>query len=337
VTRPRPWSAPGAARRLAAIGLAVAAGVLIPVQARVNGQLGLRLGDGLAAAAVSFGVGLVLLGLLAGASGTLRGGLGRLRSAVRLGRVPRRYLTAGALGASLALAQSTTALATGLAVFTVAVIAGQTVSGLLVDASGVGGRPRQRVTASRAAGGALIVVAALVAGVPSQAGADGLGAALRLALVPFAAGLLLALQQALNGATAAAARSSYAATTASFAAGAGVLVLAWGVRAAFTDAAAVSLPRDGWLYLGGLIGVVIVGLSAALASRLGLLLLTVGLVGGQLLGSLLLDLAVPAPGSAVSSWSVLAAVMTLLAILIVARRPRALCTVPATDQGGHPQ
>lgn len=320
MTRPRA-GAPGAAGRSASIGLAVAAGGLIPVQARINGQLGSRLDDGLAAAAVSFCVGLALLGLLAVASGTLRGGLGRLRSAVLLGRVPRRYLAAGALGASLALAQSTTALATGLAVFTVAVIAGQTVSGLLVDACGVGGRPRQRVTASRAAGGALIVAAALIAGVPGQAGTDDVGAGVRLALIPFTAGMLLGLQQALNGATAAAARSPYAATTASFAAGAAVLASAWIVRAGLTDRAALTFPNDGWLYLGGLTGIAIVGLSAALVFRLGLLLLTVGLVGGQLSGSLILDLTVPAPGSAVNGWSLVAGVLTLLAIVIVARRP----------------
>ncbi|RZI85002.1 MAG: EamA-like transporter family protein, partial [Microbacterium sp.] len=44
-----------------ALSGAVAVGIMTAVQARINGQLGLRLDDGLVAAAISFGSGLALL------------------------------------------------------------------------------------------------------------------------------------------------------------------------------------------------------------------------------------------------------------------------------------
>ena len=62
--------------------------------------------------------------------------------------MPRWYLMAGAFGACFALAQSTTALVIGVAVFTVAAVTGQTLSGVLVDAVGFGGGVRQSPTCS---------------------------------------------------------------------------------------------------------------------------------------------------------------------------------------------
>ncbi|KOG85421.1 hypothetical protein ADK38_36770, partial [Streptomyces varsoviensis] len=108
--------------------------MVMPVQARLNGELSHRLDDGIAAAAISFSGGLVLITLIAAFSPPLRAALRTLGGAARDRRLPRRYLLAGVLGGTFSLAQSTAALATGIAVFTVSVIAGQTLGGLTVDA-----------------------------------------------------------------------------------------------------------------------------------------------------------------------------------------------------------
>ena len=49
---------------LAGLPLAVGAGLAIPVQGRINGALGTRLDDGIAAAVVSFSTGLVVMVLV---------------------------------------------------------------------------------------------------------------------------------------------------------------------------------------------------------------------------------------------------------------------------------
>jgi uncharacterized membrane protein YdcZ (DUF606 family) len=52
---------PSTATRAIGIGLAVLAGAAVAVQARINAELSARLHDGVAAAAVSFGTGLVIV------------------------------------------------------------------------------------------------------------------------------------------------------------------------------------------------------------------------------------------------------------------------------------
>ena len=293
--------------------------MLIPVQARINGQLGERLDDGLGAAALSFLGGLLVLSVLVLLPG-IRQGLRRLVAALRGGELPRWYLVAGALGATLVLAQATTAQVTGVAVFTVAVIAGQTASGLVVDAVGFAGGVRRRPDRRRAVGAALVLVAAVVAAAPQGSGGPGPGPAVQLALAPQVAGFLTGFQQAMNGAAGRVAGSPLAATWVSFLVGAAVLALVWAGRALLTGTGPPPLPGTWWLYLGGPLGLVFVALAVVLVQRIGLLLLTMGSVAGQLLGSVVVDLVVPASGGGLSPWSVVGAAVTLVAVVVTSRR-----------------
>ncbi|GAB3815999.1 hypothetical protein GCM10027605_64310 [Micromonospora zhanjiangensis] len=79
-TEPRTLSP--TARRIFGVTLGVVSGVTVAVQSRINGELGVRLGDGIAAAVVSFGVGLVLLAVLVPAMPAGRRGLRALRAAL---------------------------------------------------------------------------------------------------------------------------------------------------------------------------------------------------------------------------------------------------------------
>ncbi|WP_235528145.1 DMT family transporter, partial [Plantibacter sp. Leaf171] len=57
-----------------ALLIAVVSGAFIAVQARLNGELGARLGDGFTAAAISFGGGLIILSIGLAVSRTGRRG-----------------------------------------------------------------------------------------------------------------------------------------------------------------------------------------------------------------------------------------------------------------------
>ncbi|MFJ8185828.1 DMT family transporter [Streptomyces sp. NPDC096105] len=305
-----------------AVTAAIAAGMVVPVQARLNGELSHRLDDGIAAAAISFSGGLVLLSLLALFSPGLRGALRRLAGASRDGRLPRRYLLAGVLGGTFALAQSTVALVTGVAVFTVSAIAGQTFGGLIVDSRGIGGGLRQRPGAARFTGAAVILVAAVVSALPRFADTLAPGTIILPALAALAAGFLLGVQQALNGATMAASGSPIAATWLNFLAGAVFLAAAWGVKTLVQGTAGDPLPTSLWVYLGGLCGVVFIGASAFLVRRIGVLLLSMASIAGQLASSIALDFLVPSGGRSPSALTVLGAFLTFGAVWIASRRPR---------------
>ncbi|GHJ33925.1 membrane protein [Streptomyces hygroscopicus subsp. sporocinereus] len=299
---------------------AVAVGMVVPVQARLNGELSHRLDDGIAAATISFSGGLVLMTLTAVFSPRLRAALRALGSATRNRRLPRRYLLAGVLGGTFALAQSTAALVTGIAVFTVSAIAGQTLGGLSVDARGIGGGPRQRPGGPRLLGAAVILVAAVVSALPRFADTPAPATILLPALAAVAAGFLLGLQQALNGASTAASGSALAATWLNFLVGAVFLATAWGVKALIQGRTGQALPTDWWVYLGGLCGVCFIGASAFLVRRIGVLLLSMASIAGQLTCSITLDFIVPSGNHLPSPLTVLGALLTFPAVWVASRR-----------------
>jgi transporter family-2 protein len=63
-------------------------------------------------------------------------------------------------------------------------------------------------------------------------------------------------------------------------------------------------------------GCVFIGLGALLVRSLGVLVTGLGMIAGQLLGSLALDLALPAPGTVVAPATVLGTLLTLGAIIL---------------------
>jgi len=138
--------------------LAVVGGVAAAGQARINGELGVRLHDGIAAATISFVVGLLAVAAVAAATPAGRRGVLALRTALRRGELRWWQCLGGLCGATLVVSQGVTAALLGVATFTIAVVAGQAVSGLLVDYWGWGPTGRHPLTTGRVAGAALAVL-----------------------------------------------------------------------------------------------------------------------------------------------------------------------------------
>ncbi len=307
---------------LAGLPLAVGAGLAIPVQGRINGALGARLNDGIAAAVVSFSTGLVLMVLISLVLPKGRAGLARVLPAVRSRAFPPVYVLAGGIGALFVFAQSFTVGILGVALFTVATVTGQTMSGLLVDRLGIGPAGKKPVTGIRVIGCVLTIAAVAWAVSPRfVAPADGSGggagpeALVLPLLLPVLAGFLMSFQQAMNGTATVHYGTPIAATLVNFVAGTVVLWTAWGIKVAVAGTGN-PLPADWWYYLGGPMGCVFIGLGALLVRSLGVLVTGLGMIAGQLLGSLGLDLLVPAPGTVVAAATVLGTLLTLAAIVL---------------------
>ncbi|WP_442929473.1 DMT family transporter [Micromonospora sp. WMMA1949] len=304
-------------RRVAGVGLATASGVMVAVQSRINGELGVRLADGIAAAVVSFGVGLLILLVLVPATPGGRRGLAALRGALRAGSLRPWQCLGGVCGAFLVATQGLTIGALGVAVFTVAVVAGQSGSSLLVDRAGIGPAGRQPVTPNRLIGAVLTVLAVLLAV------GDRLGdpQALALALLPLAAGVGIAWQQAVNGRVRAAAGSAMTATLVNFTVGTAALLVTFAVDLAVRGRPAGAFPDEPWLYLGGPLGIVFIALAAALVRFTGVLLLGLATIAGQIVGAVLLDLVLPTAASHPGLDTLLGAALTMVAVLVAAFGP----------------
>lgn len=324
-------SGPAAAATLrmrgAGTAVAVGLGVAVAVQARINGELGQRIGDGLVAALVSFLGGLMLLALVAATRPRMRRGLGRVVAAVRDRRLRPYQLLGGICGAFLVFCQGLTVATIGVAVFTVAVVAGQTASALVVDRAGVGPGGPQAINVRRVAG-AILALAAVVLAVSDRLGAP---QALWLALLPALGGVATAWQQAVNGQVGAAARRDGPAMAGALPA---ALVNFLVGTVALTLVAAVEVPTRGlpgplptqpWLYVGGALGVLFIAAAAAIVPITGVLLLGLGTVAGQLVGALLLDLFLPVGDDQLSTTTLIGTALTLIAVTVIAlpSRPRA--------------
>lgn len=311
-----PQHVTSARHRLIGLIFALLVGAVLAVQSRINGALGGSLGDPLAAAVISFGLGLLVLLVITAFVRSGRQGLRRVAVSVRSGSGLRWWHCIGGLsGAYLVFGQGVAAESLGVAMFTVAVVAGQVVNGMIVDRAGLGPGGPQRVSAQRFGGAVLAVVAVVIAVGAQLRGAS--GGADWLVLLPAVAGVLMAWQQAVNGRVQAAAGSTLAASALNFGVGAFALVVAFAVKVVVWGPPG-EFPPQPWLYTGGLLGIFVIGGAAALVRRTGVLVLSMGMIAGQLVGALLLDLLVPAPGTSIAASTLVGIGLTFVAVVVAA-------------------
>jgi transporter family-2 protein len=306
------------------IGLTAAFGIgmLVAIQSRLNGELGHELGDGVAAALVSFGTGLVVLLVGCAVIPPVRRSVGRVWRTIRTpapgGGLLRWWQCIGGLaGAFLVATQSITVSVIGVAVFTVAVVAGQAVSSLVVDRLGFGPAGPQPYTPLRVVGAAVAMAAVVLAVSDRLSHPSGL----LLAVLPALAGIGTAVQQAINGRVA-----QTAAIDASGAVAAGVINFLVGFSALLVvfvldllvRGMPNSLPSNPWLYFGGMCGVIFISAAAAVVRTVGVFVLGLGTIAGQLIASLLIDLFVPASDQEVTLPVVAGTLLALVAVIVAA-------------------
>ncbi len=301
------------------LGAAFGIGVLVAIQSRVNGELGHRLGDGIPAALISFGSGLVILLVAAGVLPRVRNGLLRVwRAITGPGGGLRWYQCVGGVGGAFLVAtQSVTVATLGVAVFTVAVVGGQAMSSLLVDRFGIGPAGKQPLTVLRVIGAVAALAAVVFAVSDRLTHPQGLA----LAVLPALAGIGTALQQGINGRVARtasnAAYGAVAAAVINFLVGTTALAALFAVDLVFRGAPR-PLPSDPWLYVGGACGVAFISLAAAFVRVIGVFVLGLGTIAGQLVASLVLDLTVPAADHPVTASVAAGTALALLAVVVAA-------------------
>ncbi|MDN6123028.1 MAG: DMT family transporter [Brevibacterium sp.] len=306
---------PAALLRVRFAGLVtITAGGAMSLQGRANGLLGPILGHSVFAALVSFFVGLLLVGTTLLCSSRSRSGARSLSRLARTQAMPWWILLGGLSGGLVVIAQASTVPIMGVAMFTMAFVSGQVTGGLAVDSTRLPPGGKQRPTVLRVFG-VLVVIAALVYGASERLN---LGVPLWALLLPFVSGALTSVQQAFNGRIKAATGSVIVATTVNFAIGFLALLVAAGIImvSGVTWAGFPTEPTQWWMLLGGVFGVIFIGLTALTVAKLGVLLLSLFSLFGNLLGALLLDLRLPMPGSLVSTTTIISAALVLAGIAI---------------------
>lgn len=299
--RPAPARPSGHHPRLitaAAVAATVLAGVGVAVQSRVNGELGQRLDDGFTAAIISFGSGWVILLVLLAFSPRGRTGLREVAAGLRDGRLAWWMLLGGLAGGFFVLAQGLVAGIIGVAIFTIAIVTGQTLTGLIVDATGFAGVPRSPLRLARVVGAGITIVAVGVAVIPRLGGEEFAPLAV---VMPLLAGVAIGFQQAFNGRVRAESQSALAATTINFTVGTAALFTAALVHL-LVAGLPEPLPATPWLYIGGAVGTIFIAIQTVTVARIGVLVLGLSLVAGQLAAALVFEVVAPlGPGSSTAT------------------------------------
>ena len=206
------------------------AGILVATQSRLNGGLGATIDNGILAAAVSFGAGLLVMVLAISLSPNGRAGLGRVRAGVRERGFPLWALLGGLCGAFFVITQGVAVGVLGVALFTVGIVAGQVVGGLVLDRIGLGPGGRVMPTVPRMFGAVLAVIAVAVSAWTGLGEASGVA----LLILPLLAGLAVSWQSAVNGLVRSVAESAITATFINFVIGTVALTVAAAVSVGVT-------------------------------------------------------------------------------------------------------
>ena len=293
--------------------LAALSGVMIALQARANGELSHRLNNGLEAALVSFGSGLIIISAIAIFNPAIKTGIKNLRGAVARKEIAQWKLLAGALGGSFVAIQTNIVPLIGVAIYSVASIAGQTAVSLIVDRIGLTGGGKKLISGRRVAAAVLTVLAVLVSVIDRI---DAKNLSLFAVLLGTIAGAVVGVQRALNGEINEYSHQSFATSLLNFITGTLLLVLLILGGVVIGKIHLVALPNGPWwIYTGGVIGVIYIAFTSTIVQHLGVLTFTLFSVGGQLVGSLIIDLVSPTNGVHVSAYLVSGIVMTYLGVI----------------------
>lgn len=313
----------------------------------MNGELSARLHEPLYAALWSFGSGWVALTLVLLVSRRTRAGLRALAATVRERRMPVWQTLGGLLGGTYVLVQAYAVPLAGVALFTIAVVGGQTGNAIVVDRMGLGPAGRAAVTTVRVVAAVLATVGVGIAvlgrvlansapggsGTPVTAGTLGAagmttasGAAVVVpVLLALLVGGLHSVQSAINGRVNVATGTPWATTWLNFTNGVILLSAVAGIRWASGGLGPVQVdPPPGWVWFGGLAGVVFVGVAAVVVRHLGVLHTMLVLLCGQVLGALTLDLLNPATRHTVTLVVLAGLGLTAVAAVLPALRRRAV-------------
>lgn len=312
-----------------AVLVAALSGAFVAIQGRLNGDLATAGSGALVAAWLSYVGTFVTVAIVVVVQG--RAGI-----TARILRQDARWwwYAVGLCGVPIVVTFALGIPVVGVAIASVCAVAGQTVAGLSLDARGVGVPVPLRLTGRRLIA-AVVAIAGLVVAVGSGPTAS-LGTVIGLGALMFVAGAVLAGQQAGNGRVNLLTGDAVLPALTSSAGGTvGVTVLV-GLAAAAGQLHGVTLPAEPsqwYLYLGGPLGAAITVCAAWAIRHLGTFALTLGIVVGQMVTAVLVDLATGVG----ARWSTYLAVAMISAATVLVVLPNRMLRSRSVETGpGRP-
>lgn len=301
-----------------AVVFAVIAGALMTVQVRVNGELAVRIESSVLASVISFGSGFLILCVIMAFSRTSRRGFRTLLQVIRTKSLSGWFTLAGFVGAFFVLSQGLALGVIGVALFTVAFVAGLLVGGLFLDLWGVGPAGKRPLSWLRLAA-TFIAIAAVTLSVSDRVKETN---QILTMLMPLTIGVFVAWQQAANGRITKATGTPITTTWVNFMVGTGTLLLCLLALIPWVPAPS-ELPAlfsaDYWFYIGGACGVIFVSITSVVVRVVGLLVVSIATTIGQLFTSIVLSILWP--GGNPLTWALCVGSAMLIVAIVLAALP----------------
>ncbi len=306
-----------------ALAASALAGVLGSLQGRMNGELTVLTGEPVETALWNVLSGLLVLSLLVVSVRPVRRGLGAVAQAVRTGSLRWWQLVGGLSGGLFLAAQSYAVPLLGVALFTVAAVAGQTGNGLVVDRFGIGPGGPKPIHWGRMLAAALAIVGVAISVSPRLGGQ---GVVLLPVVLSLLVGGLAAAQVGVNGRVNLVSQQVLSTTWINFTMGAlMLLVITLGRWVGHAWHPEVPHGVPWWAWWGGLCGMGFIATAAWAVKHLGVLVFGLALLTGQLSAAVALDLLNPATRGDVTGPVVIGVLVTFAAAALAswfARRER---------------
>lgn len=293
--------------------LAALSGVLISLQTRANGELSHHLNNGLEAALISFGSGLIIILIITPFNSHIKEGITNLRRAVSDSQIAKWKLLAGSLGGSFVAIQTQVVPLIGVAIYSVASIAGQTATSLVVDRIGLTGGGKKPISLRRILAASITVLAVLI----SVLDRLNINDVSKLAVLGGClAGGLVGFRSALNGEINEHTQQSFTTSLLNFITGTLFLLILMSAGLLIGKIQLSSIPGGPWwMYTGGVLGVIYIAFISTIVQHLGVLTFTLLSVGGQLVSALLIDIVSPTDGVHVSIYLITGIAMTYAGVI----------------------
>jgi len=306
--------------RIPSVALVAAAGGTI-IQARLNAQLVEITRNPLEVSLINLTVAAVVASLVILVAPTLRASWWVLLRAIKSGELRPWQLTGGALGGYYIAIQGSASLAVGVAVFTIAVVAGQTGTALLVDRLGIGPMGRKDISAARIAA-ALLAVLAVATAASGRIGRADISAFAIIGVLSLAAsaGAASAFQQAVSGRVGAVTRHGITAAWLNFVVGAGIMAGVVAMVNVARGPAWAPIPTDHWwMVIAGVFGLIYIATVTWVVRTVGVLVTSLLTLVGLLVGSVISDVVAPTTGSVITWQFIVGLVLTWFAVMLASK------------------
>lgn len=271
---------------LAALGV----GAITAVQMLINGELGVRVGDPLLGAAWSFVTAGIIVTLIVLLRSSSRRAFGLFLHRVQTGELPWWLLIASLFGACFVSIGAWTVPIIGVAVFSVAMVAGQNIGALAIDRFGLTGIGPQPLNAGRLVAAFVGLGAAAVAAAPALGAAT---ASVVLVAAVIIGGACASTQFAISGRMSLASGDTWIGAWGGFGLASLLFLIVVIVRSLFggTSAAAVFpvFMDSPLLAIGGALGSLLMFLAAISVVRIGVLIFGLTAVVGQFTFAVIID------------------------------------------------